>query len=112
MNSALSISEAEKQGQVNQLVLSGWLTRDLAEQVTRTGKHPLKSRLAARKPGRGEVMMYLDITVWADTLSEEVKAHWLSFKKGNCVVVTGELEISEWNGRMYVGVNAHSIEEA
>jgi len=112
MNSALPISEAEKLGQVNWLVLSGWLKLDVTEQVTRTGKHPLKSRLAVLKPGRGEVVMYLDITCWADTLSEEARAHWLSFKKGDCVVVTGELEINEWQGRIYVGVNAHSIEEA
>ena len=105
------MSEAEKQGRVNRLEISGWLTKDMAEQVTRTGKRPIKGKLAAYRSG-SEFVMSLDLTIWPSGLSDEAKARYLSFKKGDRVVVTGAIEVNEWQGRVYVGVNVWSIEEA
>ena len=110
MTTNAPMSEAEKQGIINRLELSGWLTRDMIEQPTSTGKRPLKSRLACNKPTRPESIMTLNITVWPDALSEETKAEYLSLKKGDRVVVTGTLEINEYQGRVYVNIRPWSIE--
>lgn len=99
--------EAEKQGQVNCLQISGNLLSDVSDTMTSTGKRILKTRLIAHQ---SKEPMYIDVTIWASDLSEEQIAAFCAWKQGNSVVVTGKLNMRTWNGRVYLGIDASSIE--
>jgi len=104
-----TLGEAERDGAINQLTVSGTLLTDVTRSVTSTGKEMLKARLAHVQPGKSGVMT-LDITVWGSDRTEEEKRAMLAWHKGDSVVVTGSLSIREWQGRTYVGIVARAID--
>lgn len=103
------LGEAERDGAINTLTLSGTLLSDVTRSVTSTGKEMLKARLAHVQGGKSSVMT-LDITVWGSDRTDEEKQALLAWHKGDSVVVTGQLSIREWQGRTSVGITARAIE--
>lgn len=103
------MQEAEKQGQVNRLEISGKLLSDVTSNRTPTGKEMLKTRLMVYQ-GEKKERLFLDITVWSDNLTEEQKNEMLAFKQDMDVVISGKLNMRTWNGRTYLGIDATAIE--
>ena len=91
---------------VNNLEISGWLFSPVEQANTVKGQAYLKTKLmtAHDKP-------LVDIKLWINKNTNPVHVQEaLGHKEGDNVVVTGELEVWTFNGRVYVGVNARSIE--
>lgn len=104
-----TMGEAEKQGQINHIRISGKLITDVTESRVPTGKSILKSRLAVYQGDKKE-RMFLDVGVWCDSVPYEQKRAMLMLKADSDVVVTGKLTMRTYSGRVYVGIDATSIE--
>lgn len=102
--------DAERDGQINDLRISGKLLTDVTRTTTSTGKEMLKSRLSAKKPGRTNETMWFDITVWCSDLPPERITEMLQFHATEEVVVKGQLSTREWNGKTYLGITTSRID--
>lgn len=95
-----TMGEAQRAGQINCWQISGVLLEDVTLRVASTGTKMLKSKLAHMPSGRSAEPMYVDITVWAGSLSEEEMTAFLAWHKDDEVVIQGELNF--WHGRLSI----------
>src|SRR5260221_12736942 len=93
----IRMGEAQKAGQINCWQISGTLLDDVTLRIASTGTKMLKSKLMHQPSGKSATPMTVDITVWAESLSEEDIEAFLAWHKGDELVL--EEELNFWNGR-------------
>lgn len=93
------MGEAYKAAIINRWEISGTLVEDVVFKTASTGTKMLKSRLAHKRNDRAE-MMYIGITIWAGSLTQEEIDALCAWKAGDEVVIEGELDF--WAGRLSI----------
>ena len=103
------MQEAQKGAIINEVRMSGWLSMNVEYQYTKNGKAMLKTELTAPQ-GKKEPMV-LGVTMWVNgSVNEEAVREAQTFKQGDDVVITGKITIAKYQYRVYVSIEAMSIQ--